>query len=349
MAGLAQQIESRLQEAVSAADDPSVPVSIVVNKALRVARLRNDWGAVIWLLMETRSQKDAQAKERAGREVGPHLTREDMTRLWHEATEAYISERSLTMGEGVMATSVAEAEAMSIGLRDQAARLQPTPGLDGFAARAEAQEIAQSRAKLLTAATENDSMLARIRTRVTDYLSQTEHQIAFGQVNSDAWERNRSFVDAQLAAVAPGALEKFEAAYRRQAEDNSEARTHALTSCRRVLKSLADLLYPATDTEIVGSDGNARAMTDDKFVNRLIQYVIDAAPGASSGVITADIEDFGRRLSALNELASKGVHAQVTQTEVDVCLIRTYLIAGDLLRLRAGSSAALQPTDAFLS
>jgi hypothetical protein len=35
----------------------------------------------------------------------------------------------------------------------------------------------------------------------------------------------------------------------------------------------------------------------------------------------------------------------VTQAEVDLCLIRTYLFAGDLMTLREGTSAALQPIE----
>jgi hypothetical protein len=350
MPGLAQQIETRLADAMAAADDASTPVSVVVNKALRVARLRSDWGAVIWLLMETRGAKDKQAKERAGREVGPHLTLEEMTRFWKDATEAYISERALTMqSEAIMPTSVAEAEGISAALREQAAHLQPASGLEGFMLRDESHDMAKTRAQFLTTAADNDAMLARVRTRVADYLSQVERQIAFGQVNADIWERNRAFVDAELAKVAPDALEQFQAAYRRQAENESEARSHALTSCRRVLKSLADALYPATDALVPGADGKSRPMTDDRFVSRLIQFVTDAAPGKTGQVMTAEIQDFGTRLAALNELSSKGVHSKVTQAEVDLSLIRTYLIAGDLLRLREGSSAALQPPAAFAS
>jgi hypothetical protein len=105
------------------------------------------------------------------------------------------------------------------------------------------------------------------------------------------------------------------------------------------------VLYPATDQIATGSDGKERPMTDEKFISRLLQFVTDNVKGSSGGLIAADISDFGTRLTALNALSSKGVHAQVTQAEVDLCLIRTYLIAGDLLRIRGGSSAALTPIE----
>ena len=219
-------------------------------------------------------------------------------------------------------------------------------GLEGLALQQTAQSLAEHRADLLNAAADTGQVLARVRSRVSDYLAQTEQQIAFGQVSADVWERNRTFVDIALAEVAPDALQQFQAAYRRQAEDEPEARSQALLSCRRDLKSVADALYPARDEPVIGTDGKAHPMTDDKFVNRLVQFVSEALPNAAGEVLEAELSDFGRRLDALNELSSEGVHAKVTQTEVDVCIIRTYLFVGDLMRIREGVSAALQPIEA---
>jgi hypothetical protein len=115
-----------------------------------------------------------------------------------------------------------------------------------------------------------------------------------------------------------------------------------LTSCRRVLKTLADLLYPADNTMVEGIDGRSRKMTDDKSISRLVQFATSKATGsASRDVVIAQVKALGERLDALNDLSSKGVHAQVSAAEVDQCLIQTYLAVGDLLRLADADSGAL--------
>jgi hypothetical protein len=346
MASLSQQIADRLDEAIAAADDPSVALSVVLNKTIRVARLRSDWPAVLWLLMEVRGTKDEQAKDRAGVELAAHFSASELEVLWHAAAAAFISERTLSLQGGVMATSIAEAEVTAAALREQAGHIQPPPGLESGLLVRVAREAAEQRGQLLSAAAESEQVFARVRSRVSDYLAQTEQQIAFGQVSADVWERNRAFVDTELAAIAPDALGQFQAAYRRQAEDDPEARSQALLSCRRVLKSLADALYPAVDEPVIGTDGKPHDLTDDKFINRLVEFISGALSGAAANVLEAELADFGNRLDALNELASKGVHAKVTQADVDVCVIRTYLFVGDLMRLREGTSAALQPMPA---
>ena len=84
-------------------------------------------------------------------------------------------------------------------------------------------------------------------------------------------------------------------------------------------------------------------MNDGKFVNRLLQYVSETlGKHENGGVVQAALNDIDARLKALNELASKGVHADVTTYEVDTCVVQTYLVVADVLRIRertAGSAA----------
>jgi len=71
------------------------------------------------------------------------------------------------------------------------------------------------------------------------------------------------------------------------------------------------------------------------FVNRLVQYVAETVGKHANGaVVQAALEDVGARLGALNDLASKGVHADVTTYEVDTCVVQTYLVVADVLRIR---------------
>jgi hypothetical protein len=42
---------------------------------------------------------------------------------------------------------------------------------------------------------------------------------------------------------------------------------HALTSCRRILKAVADVAFPAQSEPIVGQDGEPRVVDDDHYKN----------------------------------------------------------------------------------
>ena len=51
-----------MRAALDDLDNPAVPTSVVARKALRIARLRNDWNALLWLHTELRPAGDQQAR-----------------------------------------------------------------------------------------------------------------------------------------------------------------------------------------------------------------------------------------------------------------------------------------------
>jgi hypothetical protein len=322
---------------------------------MRIARLRNDWEGQWWLHLEMVTVRKAEGEDgdelslRRSRalsaEVAAHMSEEEWRVIGDRVGTRWVSMRR-PGPKTFQGLGLPDAEEHVAGLEAQIDALVLPDGLSSMAMFARHKEFTEAKIKLRAAVTEARQMLARIRNQIGDYLSETERQILFGQVNADVFERNRRYVDERLLQLAPQALEQFASAYRRQSEGDAEARSHALTSCRRVLKTLADVLYPASNAMVEGVDGVERKMTDDKFVMRLCQFAGDkiGMSGPSRDLLLSQIKMLGDRLDALNALGSKGVHDEVTAAEVDQCLIQTYLTAGDLLRLADDRSAALVAT-----
>lgn len=154
------------------------------------------------------------------------------------------------------------------------------------------------------------------------------------KINVDIFEKYRRYVDKRLRVIAPDVLEKFISVYKRMNDEDPESKSQALLSCRRILKSVADSVYPATNKPIIGVDGKERILSDEKYVARLWQFVADKIEGKTVGkLLLARIEDLGNRIDKLYDLASKGIHADVSQDEVNQCVIQTYLIIGDIMHL----------------
>lgn len=331
---IGDHVAGLVAQALDAADDQSVPASVLTRKAIRIARLRSDWPGLVWLQMEVRTPGDDEARRATVEEVGTYFAPGKLQETWSNATERYLAQRSLDE-DRVLVEPLPATEATIASIREQISHLrasQASPAPSFY----DSEQADSERLALMADLLVREQMLARVRQRVADYLGQVERLILLGQASTDVWERNRDFVDRRLSEIAPLALEQFAAAYRRRAEGDPEARSHALASCRRVLKTLADAVYPATDVAERGIDGVERKMSDDKFIGRLCQFATERGRGkASRSLLATQIGELARKLDALNSLASKGVHASVTQIEVDQCLIHTYLIAGDILRIEA--------------
>jgi hypothetical protein len=327
-----------VRSALRDVDDVSVPVSSIARRALHVARLRNDWEAQLWLNLEMTSVAKDQPVDptstATSNEVAAHFTEEELQEAGLRVINRF-THGARSMGVNMFhSKGISDTEVYVEGVEAQLQNL-----IDGYSGSPQRTEILNARVQLNHSLMQARSVLARWRNNIGDYLSRTERELLFGQVSSDIFERNRRWVDEQLALMAPRVLEQFAAAYRRNAENDAESRSHALTSCRRVLKTLADSLYPAEDQRVQCADGIERKLTDDMYINRLCEFVSRESGSTSAKVTRHTLEMLGNRLGAFNALSSKGVHDEVDRLEVDQCLIQTYLVVADILRIAARSQA----------
>jgi hypothetical protein len=327
--------------------DPSVAVSTLVDECIRLAELRRDYPNLWWLRVETIGIGDKRELAALDTEMAAIFE----PQIWKALRRTILldhMERRRLLGEDneglVSAEAVREVETALAGLVELVESARPAEGLhpqDLYDARESYQKI---RLKTQAGVHGRRLILGRIRTRLVRYLSETESALEFGQAATGAFERVRDVVDGLLLQIAPEALAKFKSANERAREGDPEAGSQALVSCRRILVSLADSLYPASDAVVKGGDGVERVMSEDKYRNRLWQYISDNVPHDSARRLAqASLNEIGERLDIINDLASKGVHAEVTAAEVDQCVVQSYLLAGDLLRLRPAGPAPEVP------
>lgn len=96
---------------------------------------------------------------------------------------------------------------------------------------------------------------------------------------------------------------------------------------RRLLKSLADSLYPATSQVV-----NGHKLTDSNYINRLAQYMSEHMSSKTQKTVdAATFELLGKTLDAINKGTNKGVHSTTGQIETIKVLLLEYIVISDLL------------------
>jgi hypothetical protein len=171
-----------------------------------------------------------------------------------------------------------------------------------------------------------------------------ERRLTYANTNEHIFARFRSRVDEVLAAGAPHVLDQFSSVYRRLHDAASDPNANvgeevaqAVTSCRRILKAVADHLLPG---EHARTSDDGHALDDSAYRNRLFEYLkSNAGSDTSKDAIEAALGGVYKRFAATDKLASKGVHASVGLTEAESCALSTYIIAGELLVFDAGRCA----------
>ncbi|WP_427135095.1 hypothetical protein [Pseudarthrobacter sp. S9] len=335
-----------VRRALDAADQPGTSVSSLVRQTTRIASLRRDYAVVLACHLET---FDGGATHKAKRDT----TMDEKLRTLLGDVEAntviegcaarYVHNRSMGGGKDVINTnSIDSLERLIDKLRTAAGDPAAAQYLTQVDAYFYLEKLAKAGAALQPEIFSLENIISRVRQRLHDYLVAAESEILTGQTESTLFTRGEAYVVERLKTISPNALEKYRAAEQRISEGTSEGFAQALASCRRMIKSLADSLYPATNKKIKGLDGKERDLGNEQFLNRLMQFAIDRL-GRNTHVrlVEEAVEGLGHRLNKLNSLSSKGVHDEVSLVEAESCLMWTFFLVADLLRIEDGSIGLL--------
>ena len=115
--------------------------------------------------------------------------------------------------------------------------------------------------------------------------------------------------------------------------EGGEELSQAVTSCRRILKAVADQVLPGAP-KAESDDGHS--LNDAAYRNRVFEYVKQQVPSSTGAeVVTASFGGLVERFNSIDQLASKGIHAGVALPEAELCAIHTYIVAGEILRIVA--------------
>ncbi|MDQ0768197.1 hypothetical protein QF031_000946 [Pseudarthrobacter defluvii] len=326
-------------------DTPGQSVASLVRQAARIASLRKDYTAQYRFQIELLDVQAGAVKtdptiESINNNLMTLLGVEGAQEQVLKAFEAYRLGRKVGKGDNIDVVPVSQ---LDINL----ARIQSVYDEDSvqdkgstYYAFEAAKAADQGQAKLLSMIQHHTEILERIRQDVHSYLVLVEANLHTGKPSSSVFERGLEYVRSALAEHAPAALEKFTAAEARLAAGTPEDLSQALTSTRRMIRDLADALYPATGETIVGDDKVSRVMDDDAYRNRLIQFAKEKLGKQLQGKVMGDaLASYGKRITNLDSMASKGVHGDVTTAEAEQCVIWSFMLAADLLRLADGTAA----------
>lgn len=331
------------RQALDAFDAPGTSLAALVRLTQRVASLRNDVLGSAVIALE--SVDLLMPKE--GRKLFPEQVQElqallpqgEAAQLLTDAHERRIARMTIPgdsqSGPMVWGGSAASLETSVHELEQKIAAVDRHSALVASRSPRIVEENEDLRVKLEKTASERRTLIERTKTFLFEYLLAAEAELLRGQSYSTSFERTIRYVDTELQVISPTASAELIAAHTRIREATPESLAQAMLSCRRALKSIADSVYPAPDQTVRGLDGAMRALTEDQFVNRLLQYVIErTGVQTHHEVVQSGLDALGRRLQSVHALDSKGVHSAVTPNEADAALSQTYLLAAEIFRIR---------------
>jgi hypothetical protein len=168
---------------------------------------------------------------------------------------------------------------------------------------------------------------------VHSYATEANIALALGSTAQEIFEAARLETDNFIRLKCPKAAEQLLAAYERIQGGGAEECAQALLSCRRVLLTVADALFPPRADVYQDRRGRGRKVGPDEYKNRLLAYLDSHVQNEyPTETAIADLEHVASRLDVLYENTCKGIHADVDPQEARLTLISTYLILAEVAR-----------------
>jgi hypothetical protein len=326
---------TRRQEALSLADELLGDIELgrlsaldIARRASRLARLLDDADATSWLVYEIAGYPAASLD-------------------WAATAAATRSGRRTTNKDGDPAFWTSPLGTLDLDVQSGRAELANlgAPGPSGDWAFRVESDRSNERTRIRGRIDQSKGLLDKIIGAIHGYVADRYQELRFGSAVEGAFEVVRADVDAQIASLVPGALPMLTAAMENAVSQQPEHWANAASTCRRLLKLSADALRPP-GPDALAANGKTVKLGDANYINRLICWIEGASTSeTAAAMITTDLDYLGRRLDAADSAGHKGAHDQVSRFEASRFITGTYLVLGDVLRLRAGptESATADP------
>lgn len=175
------------------------------------------------------------------------------------------------------------------------------------------------------------STMVGIKSRVISFLhdfsTNVYYEKVFDNLAESIFDNYKKEIDLLISANAGDIIEQIPSVIARLSDSDKESISQALTTCRRVIDSFANNIYPSSD-ETINIGGNELSLKADKVLNRLNAFVHQNSSSESRK------NRIRQNLKNLYDRVSAGVHSDVDAQEAKNLFFNVYLILGEILTLK---------------
>jgi len=199
-------------------------------------------------------------------------------------------------------------------------------GMTPYDTAAFTSEYATHKAKIRLRISANNAVKERVKLRCLNYAIGVERQLEAQAKSQSFFEHACNEVNNYFKANSEDVHRKLEKAGLLFDAEDAETLALLLTEVRRAIKAAADFFYPPVKGKALCSDGKERELGEEQYVNRLHEFLVTRfRKSTATELLTAELRLLAVFVRRLNDLASKGVHDEVSSQEAKQGLLGLYM------------------------
>lgn len=215
--------------------------------------------------------------------------------------------------------SIANVEALIAAAHEAVEALRGGGNYSGDAALLASREHDQRIGSHTTAAATWSGIRGQVVATIYDMVVEIYHELLFSELQATLFADTQTKVDGSLSAASGSALDKIERVSDRLRDGDPESVSQALATCRRLIDSCADHLFPGQSEPYAVGDELTLNVGQQNVLNRLQAFTHQC------GCSKSRRDRLRRTLSDLYGRCSAGTHAEVTVDEARFVFLQTYV------------------------
>lgn len=178
-----------------------------------------------------------------------------------------------------------------------------------------------------------ESTLAAIVDRCFRFLNDTITELQYGGVVEYLMEEIRRETDEKLATLDPKIAEETQSLYLSLTSTNPADWSKVGHSCRKILKLLADSVFPPRDEKYNAKDGRTLEVTEPCYINRLYVFLDENSSADEKKFLGAQTEYLESYIRQVVNYAQMAEHnPSIEKFHANMLAIHTYLVISSVLR-----------------
>jgi len=178
-----------------------------------------------------------------------------------------------------------------------------------------------------------ENLLAAVIDRCLLFLISVIGELQYGGVVENLMEEIRRKTDEKLAVLDTSIAEETHSLYLNLMSTNPADWIKVGHSCRRILKLLADKVFPSSTQKYTMKNGKVLEVLDSDYINRLCAFLDKETSAGEKKLVTTEMGYLEGYIHRTLDYAQMVEHSSsIEKLHADMLAIHTYLVASEILR-----------------
>ncbi len=174
----------------------------------------------------------------------------------------------------------------------------------------------------------------RLKTTIHNYVTEVNISLSVGDFAEDIFEDTRLAADKFIRENCPRAGEQLLAINERMKYYDPESFSQALHAVQKILVIVADTVVPSAEKIYLDKKGRERSMESHQYLNRIFSYI---EQNARNDPLLFMIESEMAYIFAKSEKShekNKALHERLSKDDVELAIIHMYLIIAEIAKIK---------------